>query len=222
VTGPADVRGPGDLEAYAQSIERHFRTWRGADHVLSPKDFALARTWYEAGVPLAHVLVGVDRAFEADPQASSLSFCRRRVEELADGLAAPYKAAGKETVPLTTVGEALQGLEERLLELSVEGRRGVFSLVLARVRELRDLVAVAARPNWDYLRKKLLEIDEAVGAAAPQALDSEAARAVLAEGARSAERHQGRVDAASLEGAIVRLTRARARERLRLPRVNVL
>lgn len=212
---------PRDLEGYLVAIERHLRTWRGADHVLSPRDFALARSWHEAGVPLAHVLVGIDRAFESEPRPSSLAFCRRRVEELADGLPAPTPAAGKETVPLSTVEEALRGLEERLLELPLLAR-GVFGLVFPRVRELRDLVAVAARPNWDYLRRKLREIDEEVGEAAPLALDSEGARAIEKEAARSAERHKGRVDAASLEGAILRLTRARARESLRLPRVNVL
>ena len=215
------MTAPGDLEAYVQTIERHFRTWRGAEHVLSPKDFALARSWHEAGLPLANVLVGIDRAFESDPQASSLAFCRRRIEELADGLSTPAKSGGRETVPLSTVEEALLGLEERLLELSAEAP-GVFSLVLPHVRELRDLVAVAARPNWDYLRAKLREIDEAVGAAAPQALDPESAKDILAEGARSSERHQGRVDAASLAAAVLRLTRSRAREKLRLPRVSVL
>jgi hypothetical protein len=215
------VTEPGDLEAYVRSIERHFRTWRGTDHILSPKDFALARSWREAGVPLAHVLVGIDRAFEADPLASSLAFCRRRVEELVDGLIGSTKALGKESVPLKTVDEALQGLEERLLELPLAAR-AVFGVALDRVRELRDLVAVAARPNWDYLCAKLGEIDKAVGEAAPLALDPEGARAIRAEAARSAERHQGRVDAASLDSAILRLTRSRARERLRLPRVNVL
>jgi hypothetical protein len=215
------VNGPGDLEAYVQSIERHFCTWRGADHILSPKDFALARSWHEAGVPLAHVLVGVDRAFESDPQASSLTFCRRRVEELAEGLSAPAKPVGKETFSLSTVEEALGGLEERLLELPIEAR-GAFSLVLSHVRELHDLVAVAARPNWDYLRAKLREIDVDVGHAAPQALDPEGARAIEAEATRSTARHRGRVDAAALEAAVVRLKEARARERLRIPRVSVL
>lgn len=212
---------PSDLEAYVQTIERHFRTWRGADHVLSPKDFALARSWHEAGLPLAHVLVGVDRAFESDPQVSSLTFCRRRVEELAENMSAPARSVGKETLSLSTVEEALLGLEERLQELTMEVP-GVFSLVLPHVRELRDLVAVAARPNWDYLRTKLREIDIAVGHAAPQALDPEGARAIEAEGLRSRERHRGRVDSAALEAAVGRLTEARARERLRLPRVSVL
>jgi hypothetical protein len=217
--GP-DVTGPGELEAYVLAIERHFRTWRGTDHALSPRDFALARSWHEAGVPLAHVLVGIDRAFESDAQASSLAFCRRRVEELVEHLG-EAKAAGPESVPLRAVEEALQRLEERLLELSQEAK-GVFSLVLPHLRELRDLVAVSARPNWDYLRRKLLEIDLAVTEAAPQALDPEGAKVIEAEARRAVERHQGRVDAGSLENAALRLTRARARERLLLPRVNLL
>ncbi len=213
--------GSGDLEAYVRTIEHHFRTWRGTDHVLSPKDFALARSWHEAGVPLAHVLVGIDRAFESEPLASSLVFCRRRIEELVDGLPASPGASGRETVPLGTVEEALTGLEERLLELNAEAR-GVFALVLPHLRELRDLVAVAARPNWDYLRTKLRDLDAAVEGAAPRALGSDEARAIEEEAARSAARHKGRVDAASLEAATLRLTRARARERLKIPRVSVL
>lgn len=209
------------LEAYVSAIERHFRTWRGKDHVLSPRDFALARSWHEAAVPLAHVLVGIDRAFESDPLASSLAFCRRRIEELSEGLGRRFaRDAGREGVSLATVEEALAGLEERLLELPVEAR-AAFVVVLGRVRELRDLVAVAAKPNWDYVRAKLLEIDEAVNGAAPQALDPEAALAIGREAARSAERHRGRVDEAALRGALERFTRARARERLRLPRVSL-
>ena len=210
----------GELEAYVLAIERHFRTWRGADHVLSPRDFALARSWHESGVPLAHVLVGIDRAFESDPQASSLAFCRRRIEELSEGLVSRSpKDAGVETTSLVAVEESLAGLEERLLELPVAAR-AAFGLVLNQVRELRDLVAVAARPNWDYVRAKLEQIDEAVSGAAPQALDPEAARAIDQEAARSAERHKGRVDEAALRGALDRFTQARARERLRLPRVR--
>jgi hypothetical protein len=213
------VSDDGGLEAYVVAIERHFRTWRGREHVLAPRDFALARSWHEAGLPLAHVLVGIDRAFESDPGASSLAFCRRRIEELAEGLASgPARAAGREAGSLALVAEALARLEERLHELPA---RAAFGLVLVKVRELRDLVAVAVRPNWDYLRQKLAEIDEAVSRAAPMALDPESARALEREAARSAERHQGRVDAAALESALERFTRARARERLRLPRVGV-
>jgi len=50
------------LEAFVEAIEGHLRARRGVDHILSPRDFALARGWYQAGVPLATVLVGMDRA----------------------------------------------------------------------------------------------------------------------------------------------------------------
>ena len=69
------------IEDYVSAIETHLRARRGVDHILSPRDFALARAWYEAGVPLATVLVGMDRAFEQAANVSSLSYCRRRVEE---------------------------------------------------------------------------------------------------------------------------------------------
>lgn len=211
----------GGLEAYVLAIERHFRTLRGADRALSPRDFALARSFYEAGVPLAHVLVGIDRALEKDPLAASLAFCRRHIEELSEGLRpGPGRDAPREAVPLAVVEEALAALEERLLELP-PGPRAAFGVVLPRVRELKDLVAVATSPNWDYLRSKLAEVDEAVGHAAPAALEPEVGKAVEAELTRARERHRGRVDEASLQGALERLARARAREHLRLPRVNV-
>ena len=132
------------------------------------------------------------------------------------------RSAGGETVPLPTVEDALLGLEQRLLELTPEARRA-FALVLPRVRELRDLVAVAARPNWDYLRQKLREVDQAVGDMAPQALDPEGARAIEAgvpSGRPSGTR--GGWTRRPSKSALHRLTRARARERLKLPRVDVL
>ena len=34
------------VEAYVQAIETHLRARRGMDHILSPRDFALARSWH--------------------------------------------------------------------------------------------------------------------------------------------------------------------------------
>ena len=83
------------LEAYVLAIERLFRTWRGKDVALSPPDFALARSWHAAGVPLRRVLAGVDQAFEADPETSSLAFCRRRVEDPGDERGRREAASGR-------------------------------------------------------------------------------------------------------------------------------
>ena len=220
-TGEASPSEP-ELVAYVDAIEAAFRARRGRDHALSPRDFALAKGWHEAGVPLATVLVGIDLAFEAEPTAASLAYCRRRVEELAAGGPRRPSRSGleRERGSLGELQEMLGALRERLLELP----RRSFALPLQKLGDVEDLVAVAARPNWDYLRAKLVEVDEQVSAAALEALEAvspEDAEAVRTQAERAAARHRGRVDPASLEDARLRLLRQRAREVLRLPRVSL-
>jgi hypothetical protein len=217
----SDASPPRDagLVAFVEAIEQALAARRGASHVLSPRDFALARGWYEAGVPIATVLVGIDLAFDADPSAASLAYCRRRVEDLAAGTTRPRTEAPRETerISLPELAERLAALRDRLHELP--GR--VAALPLQEVGEVSDLVAVASRPNWDYLRTRLGRIDELVAGAALEALSPSELEALRAEAARSTGRLRGRVDAAALEDAVSRLVRQRARETLRLPRVGV-
>ncbi len=206
------------LLAFVEAIESLLRTRRGVEQALSPRDFALARAWYQAGVPLAAVLVAVDDAFDADPRTSSLAVVRRRVEELA-GLGPRSAGRGLEVEhsSLPELAERLAELRERLLALP--GR--VTAQALAALAELDDLVAVASRPNWDYLRVRLRRLDELVSEAAVETLSVAEMDGIRAQAERSAERHRGRVDARSLEEAIGRLVRQRAREKLQLPRVGL-
>jgi len=218
------MRDP-DLEAYVQAIEAHLRADRGSEVLLSPQDFALARSWHEAGVPLATVLVGIDRALEAG-RVTSLSFCRRQVEALMTATAAPGRAArpaiqAAESVPLTELAELLGTLADHLDGLA-PGPGACFELALRQIREVRDLVSVAARPNWEYLRAKLGQIDAAVSAAILTALTPEDRATLEAEASRSLERLKGRVDEASLREAVARYTVHRFRERHSLPRVSLL
>jgi hypothetical protein len=218
VSDPPAARDP-DLEAFVLEIEAALRARRGKEHVLSPRDFALARSWHEAGVALATVLVAIDAAFDADPTTASLAVCRRRVEALAAGATRAGGAAPREVerASLPEVAERLDALRERLLALP--GRAA--ALPLAELTELSDLVAVASRPNWDYLRARLRRIDALVAAAAVEALSPAEAAALRSEAARTVERHRGKVDGGALEEAAERLLRQRARETLRLPRVAV-
>ena len=204
-----------ELEAFVEAIEQAFRARRGKEHVLAPREFALAKGYHEAGVSLATVLVAIDTAFEADPRTASLAACRRRIEELA-APGAGRTADEVERASLPEVGERLDALRERLLELP--GRAA--ALPLAELSELSDLVAVSSRPNWEYLRERMHRLDALVGAAAVEALDSNQAGELRAETARAAERHRGRVDARALDAVVERLFRLRARELLRLPRVE--
>jgi hypothetical protein len=211
-----------DLEAYVAAIESHMRARRGSEMILSPRDFSLARAWHDAGVPLATVLVGIDRAFEQDETVASLGYCRRRVEELAAAGPQPRSrpTPPAESVPLRELETILVQLAESLQQLS-PGPRACFEPPLRKIREVQDLVAIAARPNWDYLRGKLREIDDDVSAAVLEALSPEDLAQFRNEAARAAERHRERVDDVSLADAMARYTIQRGRERLGLPRVSL-
>ena len=210
------------VEDFVEAIERHFRARRGVEHVLTPRDFALARAWHQAGIPLAAVLVGIDRAFDAGQEVSSLAFCRRRVEELAASGPRPQSrpTPPAERVPLDELGRLLGTLLERLQALR-PGPAACFEPPLRRLQEMRDLLLVAARPNWDFVRRKLAEIDEDVSAAALQALPPPQLAALQAEAEHAVVRHRGRVAAAALDDARARYLLLRAREKLELPRVSL-
>jgi hypothetical protein len=210
------------IEDYVSAIETHLRARRGVEHILSPRDFALARAWYEAGVPLATVLVGMDRAFEQGANVTSLAYCRRRVEELAASGPRPESrpAPPVETIPLSEVESLLASLLDQLEK--VRPARGLsFEPPLRKIREVQDLLAVAARPNWEYVRAKLREIDDDVSAAVLTAFSVEQIEDFRREAAHAIERHRGRVDDEALEDAKVRFTLQRAREKLGLPRVSL-
>jgi hypothetical protein len=210
------------LEEYILAIEGHLRARRGVDHILSPPDFALARRWHEAGVPLATVLVGMDRAFEDGRDVTSLAYCRRRVEELAASGPGPARrpTPPAETVAAAEVEALLRGLREQLEKVQTPVG-ALFDPPLRRIREVQDLLSVAASPNWDYVRGKLREIDDAVSAAVLHALSAEQIAEFRAEAQRAIERHRGHVDDTALADAMDRYTRQRAREKLGLIRVGL-
>ncbi|HEY6548613.1 MAG TPA: hypothetical protein VI589_11935, partial [Vicinamibacteria bacterium] len=127
---------------------------------------------------------------------------------------------GSERLHAGEVVEVLSLLEERLLALPLR-TRGAFEQAARRLEEVKDLVTVAARPNWDYVRTKLREIDDSVSGAALGALPPEEAAALRAEAERAGARHRDRVDAASLAAALERFAVQRAREKLGLPKVSL-
>ena len=209
------------VEEYVEAIETHLRARRGTEHILSPADFGLARSWHQAGVPLATVLVGIDRAFERNANVTSLSYCRRRVEELAASGPGPRlrPSPPAESVPLSEVEALLASLSEQL-RLVHPGKNASFEPPLRKIQEIQDLLSVANRPNWEYVKQKLREIDDDVSAAVVQALPEEQLTEFRAEAARAIERHRGKVDDAALQDAMARYLLQRAREKMGLPRVS--
>jgi hypothetical protein len=164
----------------------------------------------------------MDRAFEQGANVTSLAYCRRRVEELAAAGPRPQirPAPPVETIPLSEVEAVLASLLEQLEKVR-PARGHSFEPPLRKIREVQDLLAVAARPNWDYVRAKLREIDDDVSAAVLTAFDVEQIEDFRREAAHAIERHRGRVADEALEDAKVRFTLQRAREKLGLPRVSL-
>ncbi len=205
------------------AIEAHLAARRGAAAILSPRDFALARAWHASGLSLATVLVGIDRALDtAGERVASLAFCRRRVEELRTSGRPPAArlAPPAESLPLAELRELLGALFERLQALR-PGPLACFEPPLRKIQEVRDLLAVAGRPNWDYLRGKLREIDDDVAGASFEAMSTEERERFRDEARRAVERHRGRLEEAALEDAMLRFVVQRAREHLGLPRVSL-
>jgi hypothetical protein len=66
-----------DLSAYADAVERRLSRHRGREHVLSPRDFDLVRSWHRGGVSLARVLAAIDEAARDGDALTSLALLRR-------------------------------------------------------------------------------------------------------------------------------------------------
>lgn len=204
-----------ELEAFVVAIERHFSAKKGTQHVLSPRDFALARGWHAAGVPLATVLAGVDRVLARERDVVSLRYCRRSVEALASA-AQRSPAPGAGAAPSQDMAARLLALRSAIAGIS---QPAVFDRPGRRLAELLDLAAVAREPNWGYLRSKLEELDALVDAAALEAL-APAELATLRAEATAAALRGAEGGRATLEDARQRDLCRRARERLALPRVS--
>ena len=91
---------------YFTEIEEHFQRARGtATFLLSPLDWALIETWKDAGVPLAAVRKGIDRAFEKwrarkrrVRTVNSLAYCTQEVLDAARQLSEEVDGAGSTEV----------------------------------------------------------------------------------------------------------------------------
>lgn len=77
-----------DTDTYFTEIEAHFAFRRATPFLFSGKDWALMKSWHEAGIPIAIVLEAIDTAFDARERSgrkspiSSLSYCRHAVVDL--------------------------------------------------------------------------------------------------------------------------------------------
>ena len=204
-----------DLDSYVVALERHWTLRRGVPHTLSPRDFALARSWFEAGIPLHAVLAGVERAFDKDPAAGSLAFCRPFVEAAAARVPAAKPRAPREAGGSSDLRDGLTALVEALERLGLSEQ--AYDRPRRVLREADTLLQIAPRPNWVYLRERIGEADAQLSRAALESLAPEERLAIEAEAEAAVARQRGHVEGASLALSLRRYLVRRARERVGLP-----
>jgi hypothetical protein len=161
------------------------------------------------------VLVALDEAFEGRDGVASLSACRHRVERMVSGRRP--EGQHRESSSALDVSSLLDALVEGIESLKTPNA-GVLALALERARELRAFLGVSGRPNWNYVERKLLELDKEIDGSVLGALDPAMHEELFRQAERVTERHRGRVSDEALQEAAQRSLVQRARERLGLPR----
>lgn len=161
---------------FYRRVEELFAVFRGAPHVLSPRDFQLLRRWWQERVPLAAVQAGLDEIAarrhqrgDTDPVVS-LSYCRHAVARHARRLAEMRVGADVGAEP---GGDAAAAAARELAEL-LAARAEALTAVRPAVAEILTTTASAIRDAAALppaaLDERLFDLEGALLAACWQAL----------------------------------------------------
>ncbi len=206
---------------YFTAIETEFIRRRGTPFLLSPKDYALARRWFDLGIPAADVCLGIAEAFDrreergAAAKVNSLSYCEGAVLEAWERRASarvgrPAAEGESEVAPrLAELVKSLGAVDARFSEA-----------VGAAIRAIERLSAGDKSPEQTENslsridRKLLREIEESLPAPEREAIRAEVDGRI----ARDAEG----MDERALRRTRDVLARQRLRALHRLPRLSLL
>jgi hypothetical protein len=182
--------------------------------LLSPKDWQVARGWYERGIPPDHVERELRALFErrreggATGRVQSLSYCRDAVEASWREIEDLTSVSERRSVAGLDVAERLAELADRLPESLPERERW-----RGRIRSLDGEAEVVERA--------LAELEQELLGAAWTALPEAGRRTVEADTERALERLGDRLDAAQRRTAAGRLREGRLRREAGLPRLTL-
>lgn len=213
-----------ETEAYFTEIEAHFANRRGTPFVLSGKDWALMKSWHEAGIPLAIVLEAIDTAFDARERSgrkspvSSLSYCRHAVVDLWEERKQQLVGGSSNTLPEIDPAGHVRALASAIEELAASSAGKVSDALSAASRELAE-VSEKGR-SAPTMEERLIEIENRMIEALLAAIPDEKRQRMVA----SIDAELARYDIPNEETRIktrdANLRRLLRRE-LRLPRLSL-
>lgn len=157
---------------YFTEVEEYFWRKRGTHILVSPLDWAIVETWQKAGIPIAAVLKGIDRAFEswqrsrrgaAGRQLKSLAYCVDAVLDAAEENKEAAAGSGPQT------GSVPQGET-----FSREALRAHFARNVERLARAADKLRATQPELANIIQRAGAKVDEmAVLLDSPAQLDLE-------------------------------------------------
>jgi len=147
---------------YFTEIESHFAAKRGTPFILSAKDWALMKKWFDDGIPLPVVIEAIDSVFDKNEASgrrkviSSLSYCRHAVKEIWQDRQDLYAGSG-DAAPEENVGGLLEALAA---DVEMSGAPPAIASHVAT--EVRKLVADRSVPK---IEERLIDIERDLVAA---------------------------------------------------------
>jgi hypothetical protein len=184
---------------YFTEIEEYFWKKRGAHLLVSPLDWAIIETWQKAGIPLAAVLKGIDRAFESYQRSrrgtgrplKSLAYCADAVleaaEEAQEAAVGNVRASPRSNLPTPDDLRAyIRGNAQKLVPAAESARAGQPELasrideVRARLEELQRLLGVES-PDLEDLERRLTILEEKLHSLAAAYADEESVLTIRRE-----------------------------------------
>jgi hypothetical protein len=229
---------------YFTEIEEYFWKKRGAHLLVSPLDWAIVETWQKAGIPLAAVLAGIDRAFESYARSrrgaagrplKSLAYCVDAVLEAAEEAKEAAAGKGPEAAPAPArepfTREELRAYVLRnanALEQSASKQAAAQPELTAKLRdaanklsELLPLLESPAPLDLEDLERRLTVLEEKLHAAVLAEADEAVTLAIRREMDRALASYRRKMSAAQLAQLERQYVHRRLFEHYSVPRLSL-
>jgi hypothetical protein len=243
------MESPFNYFNYFTEIEEYFWRKRGAHLLVSPLDWAIVETWQKAGIPLAAVVKGIDRAFESwarsrraagGRQLKSLAYC---VDAVFDAAAEAQEAAagtGPEVGARRAAAEPFSRdelrkyFERNAARLRKAGERlrarsgssaatlaGRFEDAATRIEEALPLIDAPGALDLEDLERRMTMLEEKLTAAFSADADEESLLAVRREMDRSLAPYRRKMSSEQLAQLERQYTQKRLFEHFDIPRLSL-
>ena len=229
---------------YYTEIEERFQQCRGSKTLLSPLDWALIESWKEADLPLAAVLVGIERSFEKFRRrtrkyrlVNSLAYCSQEVYRAAEEARAAEAQGGTRkpadspaAAPFSTQevvdflrrnAEAIEKAGQRAGEAGQHVLAEDLASAGAAVREIAGQEAPQPTGNLEDLETRLTAVEEKLSASLTRASSVELLTELRREVGRGLVPYRRKMSTAQIESLERQFLKKGLLEHYQIPRLSL-